>query len=242
MPLTVVVVDQNLWVRLGRSAALVEQGGFEVIHLDHRSAMELGPGWSTIDVALINAHDDAAPFDRFPGVGVVEALRSQGKPTATAILVSRLEANPYLALRLAEAGADYCYRHEQVAAPEGMVRVITEPTSDHRVVRPNRAALASIGLGPEARANAALRFIVEEGLDGAFDGRRSQKALPLSRRTIMRVRREVGQLTGLRSPIGSARDLDAPNWRTVVDFVNRARGVERRRPSTRRSALEPSAD
>ena len=89
--------------------------------------MELGPGWSTIDVALINAHDDAAPFDRFPGVGVVEALRAEGKPTATAILVSRLETNPYLTLRLAEAGADYCYRHEQVAEPEGMVPVISEP-------------------------------------------------------------------------------------------------------------------
>jgi DNA-binding NarL/FixJ family response regulator len=228
MPARVAIVDDNLWVRHGRAAALCEQGEFDVVELEHRQALEFGKDWAAVDVALVDAHDGTEPFDRFAGVGVVEALRAHGRPTATAVVVSRLVANPYLGLRLAEAGADYCFHHEEVADPDALVEVTTRPSAEHRVVRPGRTALATMGLGPAARPNAALRYLVEEGLEGAFDGRRSQKSLELSRRTIMRVRREIGRLTGLHSPIGAARDLDSPDWRTVVDFVNRARGVELR--------------
>jgi CheY-like chemotaxis protein len=233
--MTVAVVDDDLWVRLGRAAALAKVDGVdEVMELEHAKAAELGTEWDKVDVALIDAHDPAAPFDRFPGVRVVEALREAGRPTATAIVVSRLVNNPYLRLRLAEAGADYCYRHEEVADLEALMGVTASPAADHRVVRPTRDALAALGLGPGARPNAALRFIEAVGLADVFEWRRSQKSLPLPRRTIMRVRSEVGRLTGLHSPVTAARDLDAPDWRTVVDFVNRARGVELRQPTRHR--------
>ncbi len=231
MPATVAIVDDNLWVRHGRAAALGEHGGFDVVELEHRRATELGAGWAAVDVALVDAHDDSEPFDRFPGVGVVEAIRAAGRPTTAVVVVSRLVDNPYLRLRLAEAGADYCYHHDEVSDPEALVAVATAPSPDHRVVWPDRAALAALGLGAAARPNATLHYLAAEGLEGAFEVGVPQKSLELSRRTIMRVRREVGRLTGLRAPLGSGRGLDAPDWRTVVDFVNRARGVELRHPA-----------
>ncbi len=236
MPATVAIVDDNLWVRHGRAAALGEHGGFEVVELEHRRATELGTGWAAFDIALVDAHVGSEPFDRFPGVGVVEAIRAAGRPTTAVIVLSRLVDNPYLRLRLAEARADYCYHHAEVADPGALVAVTSAPSPDHRVVWPDRAALAALGLGAAARPNATLHYLAAEGLEGAFERGVPQKSLELSRRSIMRVRREVGRLTGLRAPLGSGRGLDAPDWRTVVDFVNRARGVELRHPD--RAAAE----
>lgn len=228
MPTRVAIVDDDLWVRHGRAAALAEHEGFEVVELAPRHAAALGAGWSGVDVALVDAHDATEPFDHFPGVAVVEAIRAHRGPEALVIVVSGHLANPFLRLRMAEAGADYFYRHEEVADLPSLLSVIADPAPDHRATRPDAATLASLGLSPSARPNAVLHYLEDEGVLEAFDGHRSQKTLRLSRRTIMRVRREVGQLTGLTPTVGSSRDLDAPDWRTVVDFVNRARGVEQR--------------
>lgn len=228
MPTRVAIVDDDLWVRHGRAAALSAHGGFEVVELTPRQAAALGTGWAGVDVALVDGHDGSEPFDHFPGVGVVEAIRAHRGPAARVIVVSGHLANPFLRLRMAEAGADYFYRHEEVADLSSLLSVIADPAPDHRAARPDAATLAALGLSPSARPNAVLHYLEGEGLLEAFDGHRSQKTLPLSRRTIMRIRREVGQLTGLTPAVGSSRDLDAPDWRTVVDFVDRARGVEQR--------------
>ena len=224
-------MDDDLWVRHGRATALAHEPGFEVTELTPREAMAYGPGWEGVEVALVDAHDETEPFDRFPGVTVVEAIRAnQGPEPTLVIVISGHRDNVFLRLRMAEAGADYFYRHEEVRDLPSLVSAIEHPDPERRALAPDPAVLAKLGLGPGSRPNAALHFLEDEGLVGAFDGQRSQKSLGLSRRSIIRIRREMGRLAGLSpaNPIGPSRRLDAPEWRAVVDFVNRARGVERR--------------
>lgn len=227
----VAIVDDDLWVRHGRATALAGVPGYDVVEMTPREAMAYAERWETVDVALVDAHDETEPFDRFPGVRVVETVRAHdaGEPTRVIIVSGHCE-NVFLRLRMAEAGADYFYSHDDVRDLGSLVAVIEHPDPARRVVAPEAAVLAKLGIGPGSRPNAALHFLEDEGLVEAFDGKRSQKALSLSRRSIMRIRREMGRLAGLSpaNPIGPARHLDAPEWRAVVDFVNRARGVERR--------------
>jgi DNA-binding NarL/FixJ family response regulator len=227
----VAIVDDDLWVRHGRATALGNAPGFDVIEMTPREAMAFGKGWDGVEVALVDAHDETEPFDRFPGVSVVESIRAhQGQTETLVIVVSGHCDNVFLRLRMAEAGADYFYRHEDVRDLASLIEVIRHPDPARRVIAPDAAVLSELGLVPGSRPNAALHFLEDEGLVDAFDGHRSQKALSLSRRSIIRIRREMGRLAGLSpaNPVGPARRLDAPEWRAVVDFVNRARGVERR--------------
>jgi DNA-binding NarL/FixJ family response regulator len=227
----VVIVDDDLWVRHGRATALGEVPGFDVVEMSPREAMAFGDGWAGVDVALVDAHDASEPFDRFPGVRVVEAVRAHPGPDPTLVIViSGHFGNAFLRLRMAEAGADYFYRHQDVKDLDLLLRAIHSPDPAHRVQAPAADVLARLGLGPNSRPNAALHFLEEEGMLDVFDGRRAQKALSVSRRSIMRVRREMARLAGLTpiNPLSASRQLDAPEWRAVVEFVNRARGVERR--------------
>jgi len=241
----VAIVDDDLWVRHGRAGALSKLPGYKVVELSPREAMAYGSSWAKIDVALVDAHDATEPFDRFPGVRVVEAIRAHEAQSPTLIIViSGHFSNAFLRLRMAEAGADYFYRHQDVKNLDLLLGAINSPNPARRVQPPDPAVLAKLGLGPSSRPNAALHFLESEGLVDAFDGRRSQKTLALSRRSIMKVRREMARLAGLSpaTPIGASRQLDAPEWRAVVDFVNRARGVERRGLSGHTGPLDPAPD
>jgi CheY-like chemotaxis protein len=232
----VAIVDDDLWARLGRATGLAGASGYEVVEMAPRPAMAFAEGWDCVDVALVDAHDATEPFDRFPGVRVVEAIRERRDAGSTLVVViTGHSENAFLRLRMAEAGADFLYRHEDVRDLRHLVSVIERPDPGRRVARPDDAVLERLGLGPGSRPNAALRFLEKEGLEGVFDGQRSQKALDLSRRSIMRVRHEVARLADLSPtrPFSASRQLDAPEWRAVVDFVNRARGAERRNTGLR---------
>ena len=87
--------------------------------------------------------------------------------------------------------------------------------------------MRELGLRPGGRANAALEWIQREGFDDAFSGE-SQKALPVSRRAIMRIRREIASIAHTSTPSGSgsAAEVRWPEWQHVVRFVNRVRGAD----------------
>lgn len=233
----VAIVDDDLWVRHGRATALAGEPGFHVVEMTPHQAMDYGSAWEEVEVALVDAHDATEPFDRFPGVRVVETIRAHpGRRDTVVIVVSGHCANIFLRLRMAEAGADFFYSHEDVPDLPSLISVIQNPDPVRKVAPPEPAVLAAMGLSPGSRPNAALHFLEDEGLIDTFDAfdsfdeRPSQKTLALSRRSIMRVRKEMARLAGLTpsKPVGASRQLDAPEWRAVVDFVNRARGAERR--------------
>jgi DNA-binding NarL/FixJ family response regulator len=76
----IVVVDDDVWVRRGRAASLAEVPELAVTAvLSHAEALDFDR-WDDADIALVDAWDERADFDRFPGVRVVEAIRAPQTP------------------------------------------------------------------------------------------------------------------------------------------------------------------
>ncbi len=226
--LRVVIVDDDLWIRNGRAAALCDVD--VVATLDHAQAMDATELWDRVDVALVDAWDHRAGFDRFPGVGVVEAIRRRRTPDETTIIViTGHVVNDMLRLRMAEAGADYFYGHDDVAGVAELNDVIHSPGSDHRPVVAAEV-LHELGVRRGSQPNAALAWIRSEGFDDAFSGE-SQKSLPVTRRAIMRIRREIATIARVEDPppTGTERDVRWPEWQHIVRFVNRVRGADEQR-------------
>jgi hypothetical protein len=162
-------------------------------------------------VAIVDAWDPRAGFDRFPRVGVVRAIRRHRRnPPPTIIVVTGCVVNEMLRARMAEAGADFLYSHEDVSDLDRLSAIVLDSASGRR------GTMARTDAAPP-HADAALDWIRAHAMEPAFSGE-SQKALPFSRRTLGHVRREVWTRAGLG--VGST----LPRWRKVADFVNRARG------------------
>jgi hypothetical protein len=158
-------------------------------------------------------------------VTVVEAIRRVRSRTETVIVViSGHVLNDMLRLRMAEAGADYFYGHDDVSDVRHLSQAVMR-ARDGRGHDVEAARLDSTAVG-DARPNAALSWIEERGMEAAFSGE-SQKALPVSRRTIMRMRRELGNLSQAQpvSNSGSQAPLTSPSWHQIRRFIDRARGA-----------------
>lgn len=215
MPIRVVIVDDDEWIRRGRAQALAEAPDIMVTAaLSHTEALDHHDLWSTSDVVLVDAWDPRAGFDRFPGVGVIRAIRARSGPGPRVVVVTGHLVNDLLRLRMAEAGADFFYGHEEVADSDRLAAAVTAAAA----APPAAPAPATSTIEP------ALDWIRDHGVEEAFSAPR-QKVAPYSRRAIGHIRREVGDRAGL-APRGQLS-----RWRAVVDFVNRARGAELRRPT-----------
>jgi CheY-like chemotaxis protein len=171
----VAVVDDDLGIRDGRAQALGTVDAIEVVAtMDHAEAVDSFDLWESVDVALVDASDHRAGFDRFPGVAVVEAIRRVRTPDETTIIViTGHVVNDTLRLRMAEAGADYFYGHDDVAGIEELIDVVTTPGIDHhprvpaetmreRVImriRHEIAAIARVADTPTTASAHDVRFV-----------------------------------------------------------------------------------
>jgi DNA-binding NarL/FixJ family response regulator len=158
LPVRVVIIDDDEWIRRGRADALRDLPGIDVTTiLDHHDALAFGAGWDSVDVALVDARDDNQAWDKFPGVSVVEAIRARRDPEQTTVIViSGHMLNDVLRLRMHEAGADFFYSHDEVRNVEQLATVIEHPSSGRRASPPSSSGLSSAGLTPKSTPNAAL--------------------------------------------------------------------------------------
>ena len=225
----IVVVDDDVWVRRGRAASLAEVPGLAVTAvLSHAEALDFDQ-WDEADIALVDAWDERAGFDRFPGVRVVEAIRARRSPAETLVVViSGHVFDEMLRLRMAEAGADFFYGHADVRDLDALTEVLIRPDTARRVTPGDAQELQEVGLTTASRPNAALRQVTQAGLSEAFAPGESQKALPISRRGIINARRRLADAARLAPGSRPASgEQVAPEWRAIVRFVNWARGAER---------------
>jgi CheY-like chemotaxis protein len=223
-PHRVVIVDDDVWVRGGRAQALSGVDGIEVVAtVSHAEALDRPELWDGVDVVLVDAWDPRAGFDRFPGVRVVEAIRSVGGPDVMVIVITGHVINDMLRLRMAEAGADFFYGHDDVSNLDQLLAVITCPDDERRPeLDPDRLEL--LGVRPGSQPNAVLNRVSDQQWQAAFSGQ-SQKSLPLSRRAIMRIRRELGEVGRVAPSTGTSRQARWPEWQQIVRVVNLARGA-----------------
>lgn len=221
----VAIVDDDLWVRTGRVAAL---NGLEDVSVvfdgDHRQALSR-ERWDDVDVVVVDAHDGGAGFDQFIGVRVVERVRRERTREQLRVVVLTGHAqNDLLRVRMAEAGGDVLYPHAAVCTVDDLLGVI-----DGSSPAPGDGEVAGIGLEASegAAVNDAVRWAEEHLGEAALDPV-SQKALPVSRRRLITARQRIGSLAPSSAPSGSAVERRLPAWRDVVAFLQRARGADRR--------------
>ena len=233
----VVVLDDEELMRRGQCSAFVEAGDFELVGCASTAeAVTWDEEWCGVDVAIVDAYDPRRRFDRFVGVEVVDHLRSLALERQPEVFVVGLwGGNPYLTVRLAEAGADHVYRRDELRCAAELLAAVRRPGGD---TQPDSGAarLRIPGLQGPTRINRLLRLLAEGGLDRAFDPGVTQSTSGFSRRQHINVRELVhaeAQLDAAARHRTGGRQVRGvvPTWREVVDFVNRARGAELRAPA-----------
>jgi len=221
----VAIVDDDRWVRSGRSAALAATGQVDVVFEGDHSAALARPAWDDVDVLLVDAHDQDADFDHYRGVQVVERVRAARRRDEVRIVVlTGHGANDLLRIRMAEAEADHLYAHAQVRTVEALLAVV-EGTASPACTDPAAARLRA-GLPSTARVNEAMAWAGRH-LDAAtVDPAVPQKNLPISRRRLITARRRIADATGLSVPPTASTDHPLPTWRDVAALIQRARGAD----------------
>lgn len=187
--------------------------------------------WDGVEVVVLDAYDAGEPFDRFSGVRLVQHLRDRGDRCEgpKVVVVSGCAANPFLRLRMAQAGADLLLSKAEVDA------AVLLRAAEGAMAEPKRAG-SPADLPRASGLNGLLEDLRRRDLAGAFRPGLTQDATGLSRRQVMALRREVQARGGLEpDPTlrggGPGVRGAVPTWRAVVDYVNRARGAELRGPA-----------
>lgn len=230
----VVVLDDDEIVRAGRCSAFRDAEDFELLGCGPTSRASAWPdAWRGAEVVVVEAYHPYGAFDRFVGVDVVERLRAEDFVVRPTVVVVGLDAdNPYLSLRLAEAGADHLYRRRDVGTVADLLAAVRTPDLGCRPDR--RDACERIpGLSGPTKVNDVLRDLVAMGLTAAFEPGTPQRESGFSRRQHINARSLVHERAQLSADVnrrtGGVQDRGfVPSWREVVDFVNRARGFELR--------------
>lgn len=228
MVVRVAIVDDDFWVREGRAAALGRVQGIEVGFVgDHCQALDL-PTWDDVEVVLVDAHDPEAKFDRYQGVAVVARIRAVRVAASgpRVVVITGHGDNDLLRIRMAEAGADELHSHDDVRTVQDLVSLVEGADSRARLDGP--ADRAKAGLAPNALINEAVSWADDHLGAEAIEPGRSQKSLPVSRRRLITARSHLSRSVGLGPPSGSAASRRLPAWQEVADFLQRARGAERR--------------
>lgn len=231
-----VLIERNEVRRVGRTAVavaalppgwLVDGWDPELLRFgDRRDGEALHDVATGAACVLVTVEADGTGFDRFDLVEVVAEIVAGG-PERPAVLVAAPERfNPMLEARLAAAGADVVVGEASLASSRDGRFAATVEQARAAALTAASATGGRFGTDPTA----VLRYVQTGGFEHAFEPGRAQNQLGLSRRTVLRIRRDIARLGAIRPSLdrfggGSHRDVDLPTWREVVAYVNCARGV-----------------
>ena len=235
MVLRIAIVDDDEWVRKGRSVALAESGRVSVDFVGpHAEALALPlDAWSETDVVLIDAYDTDASFDHFAGVAVVERIHEiQTGARPVLIVITGHLLDDVLRLRMAEAGADFLFGHGEVRTVDQLLAAIQDPASVRAPGPPDTEALDKLGLSLDSRPNEAMHWVDQSGLAEVFieaEEGESQKTFEVGRRRIRAARQQLAAKGGVRRTADGER-TSVPEWQQIVSIVSAARGKRRKDP------------
>lgn len=230
-----VVVERSEVSRLGRAAVARRAlgAGWEVTTADPDSDLR----GVKADLVVAVVAPDGRGFDRYDVVDrigqLVHGTRADAQgavPVGATVVAATVHPNPLLDIRLVAAGVHRVVSVDAVSRSDG---------GHFAAVVEAAVGSARGGGGDEERQDpvrwagtdpgAVLAYVAAHGIQEAFAPGSSQVESGLSRRGIMRVRRDLAELGGIRPSLhrytgGADRRIDLPTWREVVTYVNCARG------------------
>ncbi|MEA2902502.1 MAG: hypothetical protein QOH36_2389 [Actinomycetota bacterium] len=189
---------------------------------DHAAALAWDGDWSAVDVAVVDAADERAAGDQFPGVGVVRRIRSataDGARRPTVVVVTGHYLHDGLRHRMADADADFFFLRSDLRSPADLIDVVLHPERYRRGVAPvaDTEALRSLGLDRGADVERFVAYVEGEGLGPGLDPT-APRPDPRSRRWL-RNRRAMADAGGIQ-PVNITTgdrplDQDVPSIRQL---------------------------
>jgi CheY-like chemotaxis protein len=227
----VVVVDDDDVNRRGIAELLDARHDVTVLAaLTHSDAMRWTEGWREVNVLLVDAADERAADDQFPGVAVVERFRRYRAPgQATVVVVTGHFFDDAVRRRMREARADFFYHRTEFADASVLYRAVLSPESCRRVPEAcDPEEQFRQGVTDATRVNRAVAHALGGGLAAALRDR-SQP-----RRTWLRLRRDFNRQAGLSPVTIDGRRPDRaqalPSVPQIERFLTWATRVKRDRP------------
>jgi hypothetical protein len=187
------------------------------------------------DLVVVVVEADGTGFDRYDVTAAIVKLQSGQAWARPAILAARSGLNPLLDVRLLQAGAQTLIPIDHIArSDDGRILAVFEEclaagSSERRSARSAAGELADVAKVAGTDPTAVLDYVVSRDLEPVFDPHLAQADLGLSRRAVMRIRRDISALGGIRPSLnrytgGAERNIELATWREVVAYVNWARG------------------
>jgi DNA-binding NarL/FixJ family response regulator len=203
----VVLVDDNALTLNGFAHTLSCCHEVDLVAaIAHQDTLNWDIQWCDIDVVIVDAADEGRCGDQFPGVGVVQHIRTQqdDRPP-TVIVVTGHFFNDGLRHRMAEANADFFFLRSDIRSPEKLIDIVLNPMNYRRGVPPvaDTDKKRALGINSRSRIEDVVDYVEEQGLDEVLARDRPPHALP-SRRSMFNHRKELGD----------RGRIDPMNWTT----------------------------
>ncbi|MGH7692869.1 MAG: hypothetical protein ACREOA_09180 [Candidatus Dormibacteria bacterium] len=229
MPKHVVVVDDDDISRRGIATLLAEDSGIEVLgELTHAQALGANHQWSLADVVIVDAADARREDDHFPGVAVVQAIRSRRSPAETMVIViTGHYFDDAIRRRMREARADFFYHRTELQDGQALRDAVLRPDEARAGVPPisDQEALIRIGVTSTSRVNEGVGFALRGGLESTLQANTGRLG-----RAWVRQRRDFNACTKLRTVtadgVEPAREQTDPSVPQIQRFLRWATKVK----------------
>lgn len=202
-----VLVDDNELTRVGFAEALRSSPEIELVgSIGHAEGTAWASEWADVDVVIVDAADEGAVGDQFPGVQVVRRIRScQGHDHPTVIVVTGHFMNDGLRHRMAEANADFFFLRAELRSIEVLHNVVLHPERYRRGVPAvqDQDTPRLLGITGAADVEQLVRYIDDHELHEAFGHGTAIREGPRSRSWI-----------GHRGAIAGASNVEPRNVTT----------------------------
>lgn len=216
MSLRVAVVDDDDVTRRGTCAILGDHPDIEVVlAVSHDGAT--GP-WDEVDLLLVDASDHRRTDDQFPGVGVVEAVRADGHPDCTIVVLTGVLFDDVVRRRMREAGADFYYHRSELADAAKLLDVVLGRVDRCGVPEPiDPEALFRLGITDRTRVNDGILAARDHGLFSGDPSIGKRGVGRTARRTAFNERARLAPATAHGRP--PEREQEAPSLPQIDRFL-----------------------
>ncbi len=223
----VVIIDDDDINRRGMACLLADTPGIEVVAaLGHGEGRAWPGDWSGVDVLLVDAADERAVGDQFPGVAVVEHVRRQGPPgRPRVVVVTGHLFDDAVRRRMREARADFFYHRSEVADAQALADAVLRPAARPLPAVDAEAELRH-GVTRTTQVNRAVGYAVDNGIEPLLVDRPrpASRAWLRLRRDFNRVARLTPMTTDGRQP---DRAQELPSLPQIARFLAWATRVKR---------------